>query len=104
MFAGLYPNTWPLPLSRQGLINAAQNPVNQPVPTGPVAIKKQPAYHGQDNSSAIKTEKVHTNTCQPDLMAASSAVSIRPSKIPVVISAVLLVTSHIAGMVSCALL
>ncbi|DBA99084.1 TPA: hypothetical protein ACH3X1_014218 [Trebouxia sp. C0004] len=54
---GLYPSTWPLPLSRQGLISAAQNPVHQPVPTGPVAIKKQPAYHGPENSSAIKIEK-----------------------------------------------
>jgi len=62
VFAGLYPNTWPLPLSRQGLISAAQNPVHQPVPTGPVVIKKQPACHGPENASAIKTEKVHTNT------------------------------------------
>ncbi|KAL0054150.1 hypothetical protein WJX82_004523 [Trebouxia sp. C0006] len=54
---GLYPNTWPLPLSRQGLISAAQNPVHQPVPTGPVVIKKQPACHGPENASAIKTEK-----------------------------------------------
>ena len=95
VFAGLYPNTWPLPLSRQGLISAAQNPVHQPVPTGPVVIKKQPAYHGPENASAIKTEKVHTKTCQPDLMAASSAASIRSSKILIVRSAVLLIVSHV---------
>ncbi len=56
--AGLYPNTWPLPLTTQGLMEAAQNPVNQPTPTGPVAVKKQPAYHGPDGTSVIKAEKV----------------------------------------------
>ncbi len=95
VFAGLYPNTWPLPLTRQGLISAAQNPAHQPVPTGPVVIKKQPAYHGPENASAIKTEKVHTKTCQPDLMAASSAVSFRSSKSSIVCSAVLLIVSHV---------
>ena len=31
--AGLNPMSWPLPLSREGLRQAAQNPVSQPMPS-----------------------------------------------------------------------
>ncbi len=68
------------------------------MPTGPVVIKKQPVYHGPEDASAIKTEKVHIKTCQPDLMPASSAVSIKSSKITILHSAALLSVSHMTGM------
>ena len=55
---GLYPSTWPLPLTRQGLAEAAQNPVLQPIPTGPVAVKRQSSHHGSDGGPTIKAEKV----------------------------------------------
>ena len=56
--AGLFPHTWPLPLTRQGMIDAAQNPTPQPLPIGPMAVKKQPIHHAQDGPPVIKTEKV----------------------------------------------
>ena len=56
--AGLYPGYWPLPLTRQGLAEAARNPVLQPVPTGPVTVKRQPNSHGSDGGTTIKAEKV----------------------------------------------
>lgn len=57
--AGLYPSCWPLPLTRQGLAEAARNPVLQTVPTGPVTVKRQPNSHGSDGGHTIKAEKVH---------------------------------------------
>ena len=57
------PQTWPLPLTRQGLMEAAQNPIPQAVPTGPVSVKRQPSYHNQDGPPLVKAEKVCSNNC-----------------------------------------
>lgn len=54
---GLFPQTWPLPLTRQGLMEAAQNPIPQAVPTGPISVKRQPSYHNQDGPPVVKAEK-----------------------------------------------
>lgn len=59
MPSGLYPSTWPLPLTRQGLNEAARNPMIQPLPSGPVSVKKQ--HHvpnGEEHAPVIKAEKV----------------------------------------------
>ena len=56
--AGLYPSTWPLPLTKQGLAAAAQNPVLQSLPSGPVPVKRQPNHYGSDGAVTIKAEKV----------------------------------------------